>query len=305
MASKKKSTVQSRVKKKWVPIYAPSSLNHSSLGESYVADSSQLEGRSITANMSTITGNMRKNSINMQFKVMGVKDGNAETRTVGYSMINSAIKRLVKRGRDKIPDSFLTKTKDKEVIRVKPLVITTNKGTKSVQSAIRLEARRIIREYSFTVDAETLFSDIFNGKIQKMLKEKCVKFSPLKSVDIRMAKLEENTKVVVTDDAVKTETVKRRVKDVEGKRHVPDENLESEESESDEEKSSDESSEEEKQDSGEEQQSDAADSEDFEDESEDTTQDQEEGDTSAQSSEDATSEKDSQKGEETSEKKHE
>ncbi|MFW5865479.1 MAG: hypothetical protein ACOCU6_00100 [Nanoarchaeota archaeon] len=225
MATKKKTTSPSRVKKKWVPISAPEILNGASLGESYLVEGDLLKDRHITANMSTITGNMRKNSVNMQFKIIAVKDGKAETRTMAYSMINSAIKRLVKRGRDKISDSFLAKTKDREVVRIKPLIISSTRGTKSVQSAIRLETRRVIREYAFTVPTETLFSDIFNGKIQKMVKEQCVKFTPLKNVDIRMAKLEENAKVVVTEGGVKTESVKRRIKDVEGKRHTPEDKL--------------------------------------------------------------------------------
>ncbi|MGM5481625.1 MAG: hypothetical protein ACQESE_04420 [Nanobdellota archaeon] len=229
MAAKKKTTtaaIRSKKKKKWFPLVAPKTFNEASLGECYLTDSELLNDRYITANMSTISGNMRKNNTNIQFKVIAVKDGKAYCRTVGFSMINAAIKRLVKRGRDKISDSFLVKTKDKEVVRVKPLIITNNRGTKSIQSAIRLEARRVIRDFAFSKSTEELFSDMASAKLQKLVKEKCVKFYPTRSVDIRMAKLEEHTKIVVTEKAIESEPVKRRVKDVEGKKHIPEEELE-------------------------------------------------------------------------------
>ncbi|MGM5480641.1 MAG: hypothetical protein ACQESC_04240 [Nanobdellota archaeon] len=222
MAKQKTTSVSSKVKKKWFALYAPESFNKVSLGETLLTDSSLLNEKYITANMSTITGNMRKNSINMQFKVTRVEEGKGYTRTVGYSMINSAVKRLVRRGKDKVSDSFLVKTKDKDVIRVKPLIITSSCTTKSLQSAVRLEARRLVKEHAFSVGTEAFFSDIFSGKLQKKLKEQCSKFYRLKAVEIRIAKLDEQSKVVVTDKKVESNPVKRRKKDVEGKRHIPE-----------------------------------------------------------------------------------
>lgn len=214
MAPKKKKTTQTKVKKKkWFSVISPKLFNNVALGESYVADSEQLKGKYITANLSIITGNMRRQNVNMHFRVTKVVEGKAETEVIGYSLIIAALKRLVRRGRNKISDSFLAKTKDKKVLRVKPMIITYSHGTKSVQSAVRLEARRVIREYTFTKSVEEFFSEIADAKLQKIVKEACSKIFPLRSIDMRSAVLEENTDVVVTDDAVKTEKVTIRKKD--------------------------------------------------------------------------------------------
>ena len=215
MAAKKRKTTTVKVKKKkWFPIYASSEFNNALLGETYINDESELSKKYLTANLSTITRSMRKQNINVQFKVERVEEGKAYTKIIGYSMINAATKRLVRRGRDKIADSFLTKTKDKEVLRIKPLIVTGNKGTKALQSAIRLETRRVVREFVFTKSSSEVFAELVEGKLQKLIKTAVAKLSPVRSCEIRMAKLEENAKVVVTDDAVKTEkvTIRRREK---------------------------------------------------------------------------------------------
>ena len=231
MAGKKKQTTTSTKtkKKKWFSIQAPELFSKASLGESHLTESALLEGKYLTANLSTISGNMRKQNINIQFKVVKVVEGVGQTKVVGYSMLNAALKRLIRRGRDKITDSFLVKTKNKEIVRVKPLIITKSCGTKSIQTAIRLEARRVIREHSFSVTTEELFNDIVTAKLQKLIKENAQTFYPLRSVEIRMAKLEENSNITVTDKAIESEPVKRRIKDDEAKKHKPAEEEKNEE----------------------------------------------------------------------------
>ena len=215
MAAKKRKTSVIKVKKKkWFPIHASEHFSHALLGETYINEESELAGKYITANLSTITKSMRKQNINVQFKVDKVEEGKAFTKIIGYSMIAAAVKRLVRRGRDKITDSFLAKTKNKEVLRIKPLIITSSKGTKALQTAIRLESRRIIRESVFSNDTAEVFAELVDGKIQKKMKEAIAKLTPVRSCEVRMAKIDENTNVVLTDDGVKTEkvTIRRREK---------------------------------------------------------------------------------------------
>lgn len=214
MAPNKRKTTTTKVKKKkWFPIYSPNSFGDALLGESYVAEAEDLNGKYITSNLSTITKSMRKQSVNIQFKVTSVVEGKGQTETVGYSLINAAVKRLVRRGRDKISDSFLAKTKDLKVLRFKPIIVTQNHGTNSVQSAVRLEARRLIREYAFTKTVEEIFKEVADSKIQRTVKEACTKIFPLRGVDLKAVKLLENTDIIVTEKDVVSEKVTIRSKD--------------------------------------------------------------------------------------------
>lgn len=207
---KKKNTIIKKGKKKWAPIYAPAIFGEVLLGESYVFETTDLQGKYLTANLSTITKNMRKQTANVQFKVVKIEEGKGKTEIIGYSMVISALKRLVRRGRDKIADSFICKTNDKKIVRVKPLLITGNYTTKMIQSACRLETRRVVREFAVANTVEAIIQSIVDGKLQKIIKDALRKIYPIKSIDIRMAKLVENTKIVVTDKEVVSEPVKKR-----------------------------------------------------------------------------------------------
>jgi len=224
-AMKKRKTTTTKVKKKkWHPIYAPKQFQETQLGETYVSESTEIMGKFLTVNLSTIVRSMRKQNINIHFKVDDVKDGKGYTSIIGYSLINAAIKRLVRRGRDKVSDSFLAKTKDKKVMRIKPLIITMHKGTKSIQSAIRLETRKVIREFAFSKTTEEVFDSIINGKLQKLIKENIIKISPVKNIEFRIVRLEENSKIIVTDKAVESEEVKIRRKE-KGEKHISEEEM--------------------------------------------------------------------------------
>jgi ribosomal protein S3AE len=207
---KKSALNQKKGKKRWFPIHAPALFGESLLGETYVYEATEVEGKYLTANLSVITKNMRKQNANVTFKVTKIVEGKGMTEIIGYNMINAAVKRLIKRGRDKVADSFLTKTSDKKILRIKPLMITANKATKLVQSACRLEARKISREYVFSKTVEQAMDDIINGKLQKIIKDKVMKIYPIKSVDIRIARLEDHSALTITDDAIKSEPVKTR-----------------------------------------------------------------------------------------------
>lgn len=212
MAIKKirKKTVTKKGKKKWHKIQAPALFGGAQLGESYVYTPEDLVGKYLTANLSTITKNMRKQTANVKFRVHKLEEGVGLTEVVGYHMINAAVKRLVRRGRDKVADSFICKTKSKKIMRIKPLIITANHTTKMIQSACRLEARRIVKDFVFSKDIEEVIDAIVNGRLQKIIKEKVIKIFPVKTVEIRMANLEENNKVVVTDKEVQHDEIRQR-----------------------------------------------------------------------------------------------
>ena len=225
MAPKKRKTAQPKIKKKkWFMIHAPALFNEVLIGETYLASPELLANKFATVNLSTLTKSMRKQNVNMQFKVTDVIDAKAKTQVIGYYMVTAAMKRLVRRGRDTIIDSFLAKTKDEKILRVKPMVITLNRGTRCMRSAVRLEARRYIREYFFARDTQDIFSEIVDEKLQKELKKIILKITPLKSIDFKAVKIEENAKVIINKDGVITEKVTIRRKE-KGEKHLTEEEL--------------------------------------------------------------------------------
>jgi ribosomal protein S3AE len=178
------------VKKHWVPLLAPSMFKHEQLGESYVLETDSLKGRGITVNLMNLTGDMKRQNLNVSFRVTDVKEGKAHTRVTGLVMQPSSVKRLVRRGRSKIEDSFIVKLAHGQVARIKPLLITKNVTSNANGAVLRKASRELLtalaKEHSF----ETLVADIVTLKLQRHVRAELSNAVPLRSVDIRVFKLE-------------------------------------------------------------------------------------------------------------------
>ncbi|MCF7872538.1 hypothetical protein K9L97_05905 [Candidatus Woesearchaeota archaeon] len=205
-------------KKLWYPIYAPKIMNNEYLGETYSYDKEKIEGKTLKLNLSTLTGNIKKQNIDVKFKVTAFAENKATTTITGVELTNSYIKRLVRRGRDKIDDSFSTMTKDKKIVRIKPLITTMNRTGNSVNSKIRLEARKLIGHYIKGKTYEEFFSDTLGFRFQKEIKETLSKIYPVKTFEIRRTHLEPDTvKPTLNPDTLKEIQVRAAPKKIKKK----------------------------------------------------------------------------------------
>lgn len=179
--------IQSTKKRKkiWYQIQSTKTLNNVLLGETYVYNKDQIKGKSLKLNLSTVSNDMRKQNMDVSFEVISFVDNKAIASVTGVSLTQSFLKRLVRRGRDKIEDSFLAKTKDKKTIRVKPVIITMNRSAMTIKSKIRLQARELIRNLIKTKQHEEFFGNVIHQKIQKELKETLSKIYPVKQLELR------------------------------------------------------------------------------------------------------------------------
>lgn len=177
------------LKKHWVPVLAPTMFKHEHLGDSYVLETNSLEGRGISVNLMNITGDMKKQNLNVSFRITNVKEGKAHTRIVGLEMQSGSIKRLVRRGRNKIDDSIAIKLKHGQQARIKPVIITKNLTNNNTVTALRVRCRELIKETTEQLAFETLVSDIVNMKLQRYLRTQLNTIYPIRSVDIRICTL--------------------------------------------------------------------------------------------------------------------
>ena len=59
-------------------------------------------GKSITQSLMNLTRDVKRQNININFKVVGVQNGKGVTYVIGYYMAQSAIKRLIRRNIKKL-----------------------------------------------------------------------------------------------------------------------------------------------------------------------------------------------------------
>jgi len=184
MAEKKQ--VKTKVKKKhWAPIIAPKLFDHMVLGETHISDKEEMLTKSINLNLMALTDDPRRQGYSIRFDVKEVKDGKAHTQLIGVEMTPSAVKRLIRRGRDKVDDSIVIRIGGGRLIRVKPVIITNTKASKAAQTDIRLSVRKRLRDMYAKMRFDDIAKEIIDGKTQRMLKDLCGKTHPVRSADIR------------------------------------------------------------------------------------------------------------------------
>ncbi|MDD9953804.1 MAG: hypothetical protein OXR66_05710 [Candidatus Woesearchaeota archaeon] len=172
-------------KKHWLPIHAPASFNHTLLGETHVTDSEAVKTKSVTLNLMTLTDDPRKQGYSVRFDVTDVKDGKAQTQVIAMGMNPQATKRLIRRNRDKIADSFVLRIAGGRLVRVKPMLVTKTRTSKAAQTEIRLTVRKQLRDLYEKMQFDTIIKDIIEMKTQKLLRDVCSKTHPVRTADIK------------------------------------------------------------------------------------------------------------------------
>jgi small subunit ribosomal protein S3Ae len=178
--------VKTKIKKKhWAQIIAPKSFDNVVLGETHIAEKEEMLQKSISINLMVLTDDPRKQALQVRFDVKDVKDGKAHTQLVGMEMTPSAVKRLIRRGRNKIDDSIVMRIGGGRLVRVKPVLVTNTKASHAAQTEVRLAVRKKLRDIYAKMRFDDIVKDIIDIKTQRMLKDLCTKIHPIRSADIR------------------------------------------------------------------------------------------------------------------------
>ncbi|MBW2963992.1 hypothetical protein KY363_00895 [Candidatus Woesearchaeota archaeon] len=186
--SKKGKTVDKWRKKRYFSILAPKLFQERELGKSLAYEPGALQGRLLTANLMVLTGNIKRQEINMTFRVAAVKGDTAYTEIHKYEISPAAIKRKVRRHKDRLDESFQCVTKDNKLIRIKPLVLTAVKTSRTVRAALRKAVIQFMINAIRRTDYDTLVLDIINEKLQREVSKSVKKICPVRSVNIRVLK---------------------------------------------------------------------------------------------------------------------
>ncbi len=189
----KKKTLLVKKKKIWFQILAPEIFGRAVIGETLVEDSKQIVGKTIQLSLMSLSGDMKKQNINITFRIDNVFEGKGQTQFVRYEFSSTSIKRLVRRGRMRVDASFVCQTKDGHKIRIKPFLLTAYETNKSIVSAVRKYASAFIATYVAAHDYASVFKDIVSGRLQGAVREAVRPIYPIRTSEIRMLHLEKES----------------------------------------------------------------------------------------------------------------
>lgn len=178
-------TITKLKKKHWYFIVAPKSFNERVLGKTLVTEADVLVGRAIRSNVMELTGDVKKQSTVITFKIDSIKDNKAVTVVHKYELMPAAVRRLQRRDQDKLEMSFIVKTKEGSFIKIKPVLVTRSKSHNSVRAALFRETKKFIADYFGKNPFDACVADIIYFKLQSTLKNLLNKVCPLRVCDIK------------------------------------------------------------------------------------------------------------------------
>lgn len=192
--SKEKKILRTK-KKRWYNIFAPKLLKGILIGETFLSDPKLILGKTIKVNLMTLTNDVKKQNINVKFILNQVQGEKALTQLIGYEVIPSSIKRLVRKGEKRVDSSFVCETSDKKKVRIKPLFLIKTTTKSSIESALRKQTLNFLTKTIKKLDYDTLTNNLIFHKLQSSLRDELKIIYPLKICEIRQMILEREKKV--------------------------------------------------------------------------------------------------------------
>lgn len=183
--AKKAKLVTKVIKKTWIPLIAPKELNERPIGEAYVLDPKSLIGKSVTTNLMTITNDIKMQNINITLKIVKATPEKAFTECVGFSVVPSTMRRLVRRGKSRIDHVVQCTTKNGKQIAVKVFIVTNAIAYNSIATKMRRIVASAIKEIAANSAYEALVRDIISHRIQNDLREVLRKVYPIRICEVR------------------------------------------------------------------------------------------------------------------------
>ncbi|MBI3035503.1 hypothetical protein HYY71_04210 [Candidatus Woesearchaeota archaeon] len=101
-------------KKQWYPIIAPKQFDNVVLGETLVYEPGLMLGKTLSHSLMNLTNDMKRQNVNIHFKVVEIEGDKAKTSIIGYQIIPSSVKRFVRRASEKMDISFACETADNQ-----------------------------------------------------------------------------------------------------------------------------------------------------------------------------------------------
>jgi len=194
MAAKPSKAAVLVKKKVWLPLIAPALFNNQPIGEMYVDEPQHAVGRRITVSLMTLIGDPQRQSVHISFSITKAENNQLLTQMHGYSIAPVAVRKMMRRARNRLDDSFVVKTQDGIAVRVKPALITRSRTKSSVLAHLKRQMRTTIVRAIAKLTFIDFMRDLVAHKFQRELQDALRKIYPLQTCELRDAHIETREK---------------------------------------------------------------------------------------------------------------
>ena len=178
-------------KKKWVSLIASDIFNKQVIGETLVEEPEHAVGRHVVASLATLGVDTQRQNVQVELVLTKVDQNNVVAEPVGYFITPNSARKLVRRGRTKIDDSFAVKTQDQKIVRLKPLLLTRTRTSGKTRALLIKATRAFLNKEVAKKNYDELFKQLVVHSFQRSLQEHLKKIFPMSVSEIRMMRLEQ------------------------------------------------------------------------------------------------------------------
>jgi len=167
--------------KKWYDVELPDYMGSKVIGQIISHDPSNLLNRKIKFPLSDITQNTTPKALysNIIFKTTEVKGNKIIVKPVGFEIALSYLKSLAKKRKNVIHSVLDIKLKDETVIRLKLLLITFDKISRTVEKNLRKEFENQVRKVYSKMTFQEFIIDLINDNSIKSIFQEVNKINPI------------------------------------------------------------------------------------------------------------------------------
>jgi small subunit ribosomal protein S3Ae len=193
MAEKKTKAVDKWKTKEWYDILAPASFDNKKVGELISSDPVNISNRIVPIALVEITGKMKPESLytKVLFRITDVKDKNANTEVIGMSLAFSYLRALARRRKSVIHEVIDINTKDAKKVRIKVMLVTSDKVSNVVKKNLRKELVSLVSAEASKKQYYELIKDIIEDRFIPDIGRKLNKINPIDHLVIKKLELYE------------------------------------------------------------------------------------------------------------------
>lgn len=184
-SSKEGKTIDIWKRKKWYSLIAPKAFRETVLGETPALESKMVIGREANLSLMAVIGDMKKQNINVSFVVQKVTGEKAFTEVKSYELVPAQLKRMVRRGRDRLDEVYTLTTIDKVQVKIKPLIITAANTKSSIMAKLREVAHEEVKRKVENSNYSELISMIVGNRLQAETVQVLKKVYPVRNFEVR------------------------------------------------------------------------------------------------------------------------
>lgn len=183
-------------KKQWINVVAPAMFGGQIIGQAPVYEAEKLLGRKLKVNLMLLTNDIKKQTKFVRLQISEIKNNEAQCIALGYEMSPIALKKVTRRNKNKVNQSFAMLSKDGLKIRIKTHMITQFKTTDVKLKQLQFVLLNEIFEFVTVKKYSEIFSEFLNEQFQMKLRLKLDKIFPLKSFFIYHLSVDSGKKTV-------------------------------------------------------------------------------------------------------------